>query len=52
MYSPTLPATTSFSQSIVLVPPPVKIICFTTTFSCAEVVRITCRLEAFGWLKE
>jgi len=47
-YSFTLPATVSVGQF--KLPAPLKASCFTTTFSCEEAVRITCRLEAFVWL--
>jgi hypothetical protein len=48
-YSPTLPATTSLCQFTV--PAPVNTICFTSTFSWAALVRITCTLETLAWLK-
>jgi len=48
-HSLTLPGNTSFVQS--KLPPPVKDNCFTTTFSCAEAVKITCKLVTFAWLK-
>jgi hypothetical protein len=43
-YSLTLPGTTLLCQF--KDPPPVKDSCFTSTFSWAEAVRITCRLVA------